>query len=103
MASAGGGIRPKRMERVGYDVGGEGCHRLRTWHKDSREQHNNQIEVIGGRKIRHDGGGGRQQRNNQILNRRVGRKIAEAVDGKKGVSSGDDHQGQQRGRWHIMQ
>ncbi len=27
--SAGGdGIRPKRMERVGYDVGGEGCHRL---------------------------------------------------------------------------
>ena len=58
--------------------------------------HNNQIEVTGGRKIRHDGGGGQQQRNNQIVNRRVGRKIVEAVDGKKGVSSGDDHRGQQR-------
>ena len=30
----GGGIPPERVERVGYDVGGEGPHRLRTWHEE---------------------------------------------------------------------
>ena len=30
----GGGIQPERMECVGYDVGGEGRHQLRTWHEE---------------------------------------------------------------------